>query len=290
MQKSGFISKAACRGYRPRRLASFNVRQRTRLITRLARDRLVARFVVAPTGYGKTCLAIDYAETMFSWAHVFWINAKSPCFIRDLDDGDIAGECMAADPDVKLVVIEDVPQLDAQRVQQLSREIDALLAHDCEVLVTCVPSCDLAGGLQLDRFRMGAGELLLDDDEIDAARSDEERVRLRSSQIPASHRVPALMWDQMPDAPARFVAAAIREDIPSDLLLVTATVFMLHRGSFEDVARMGPVDRLIAADVLADYPHLGFDFEESCFEAPLLDAEIVAQSLKGELDVLVERS
>ena len=120
MSISGFISKAACRGYRPARFASHKGRQRSHLIARLAKDRTIARFIVAPHGYGKTSLAIDYAETMFAWAHVFWITAQSPCFIRDLDAGIIANACLGIDSEAKLVVIDDLPQLDAQRVDRKS--------------------------------------------------------------------------------------------------------------------------------------------------------------------------
>ncbi len=289
MQKSGFISKAACHGYRPRRLTSYNVIQRDRLITRLARDRLVSRFIVAPAGYGKTSLAIDYAETMFSWGHVFWLNAKSPCFIRDLDDGDIASECLSVDPEAKLVIIEDVPQLDAQRVQQFSLEIDTLLAHGCEVIVTCVPSCDLVGGLQLDRLRLGAAELLLDDDEVEAAQ-DDEAGRAASSSVPPAYRVPALMWGKSPESEQRFVAGVLDEDLPADLQLVTATVLVLHRGSFERLAGICPISGMAADETPADYPHLGLDFEERRFEAAPLDAEVVSHALKGDLDSMVGRS
>ena len=63
----------------------------------MLKGRDVARFIVAPDGYGKTLLALDYAETMFSWSHTFWVKAASPCFIRDLDDGVVASSCLAYD-------------------------------------------------------------------------------------------------------------------------------------------------------------------------------------------------
>ena len=125
---SGFISRAACCGHRPLNYASFNGIERPTLSTRLLKDRDVARFIVAPSGYGKTALAIEYAETMFDWAHVFWINAQSPCFIRDLDAGVIASECLKSDRQLALVVFDDVPVLELDRAESFSREIDALLS------------------------------------------------------------------------------------------------------------------------------------------------------------------
>lgn len=290
MQNSGYIAKAACRGYRPRRLSSYRGHERPHLITKLARERIIARFVVAPAGYGKTGLAIEYAETMFSWTHVFWLNAESPCFIRDLDDGDIACECLSVDPEAKLVVVEDVPQLDAKRAQSLSDVIDSLLERGCEVLVTCVPSCDMLGGLQRDRLRFGPHELLLSDEEVDAARSEDERSHLPASQVPAAYRVPLLAWDPSPDSDALFVAQSLKEDLPADVLLAMCSAYVLRRGALSDLADLAPAGGKLMEDALADYPHLGFNGEEGRFDAPDIDAAVIARAIKGKLEVMVERS
>ena len=87
---STFLKAAACEGRRPRHLAALRCHLRSDLISRLLHDRQVARFVVAPDGFGKSSLAFGYAETVFSFKHVMWINGKSPCFLRDLDAGILA--------------------------------------------------------------------------------------------------------------------------------------------------------------------------------------------------------
>ena len=86
------------------------------------------------------------------------VDGKLRRFLRDLDSGEIASTCLAVDPDVKLVVIDGAPQVDAKRAEGLSREIDELLSHGSEVIVTCVPSCDLYGSYQPDRLRIAAAE------------------------------------------------------------------------------------------------------------------------------------
>lgn len=290
MRTSGFISKAACRGYRPSRYVSHRGRQRPHLIARLAKDRTIARFVVAPDGYGKTCLALDYAETMFEWTHVFWLNAQSPCFIRDLDNGDFVNDCFSVDPDARLIVIDDLPQLDSPRVQQLSHVMDELLARNVEVVVTCTPSSDQFASLQIDRLRVGANELLLNDEEIDALRTDEDRTRLSAPFVSPSCRVPVLSWDGRPSSVAAFVAGCLGEGFPADLLLAVSSAFALQRGSVADLSSLGPIDLQLVADVLCDYPHLGFDAETGRFEAPLVDAESLARAMKPRFDAVVERS
>lgn len=290
MQHSSYIIKAACRGYRPRRYASFREHRRPHLVSRLAKDRSVARFIVAPAGYGKTGLVIEYAETMFAWSNVFCLNARSPCFIRDLDDGDLSGECLATDADAKLVIIEDLPQLGAVRARRLSSEIDVLINHGCEVVVTCTPSCDLLGGFQRDRWKMGPADLLLNDEELDALRTEEERTRCPASQVSAAYRVPALVWDVHPDAASEFVAQNLGEDVPADLLLAICSAFVLRRGTLSDLERLGPIDRHFVEDALSDYPHLGLTGEDDGFEAPEIAPDAIARALKGSFDAVVKRS
>ncbi len=290
MRTTGFISKAACRGYRPNRFASHKGKSRSHLIARLAKERSIARFIVAPAGYGKTSLAVDYAETMFSWTHVFWINAKSPCFIRDLDEGCIASGCLEADSEAKLVVFDDVPQLDTMRLQRMSKEIDSLLARGCEVIVSCVPSCDLLGSLQIDRMRIGASDLLLTDEELDAIRSEEERMRIAAPYVPPAHRVPVLSWNPSPESTIAFVAANLGEDLPSDLLLAAFCIFALQQGALSDLSGIGPIDLQIASESFVDYPHFGIDADTGTFEAPLVDIEHLARAAKGKVDGLVARS
>ncbi|MBO4353188.1 MAG: SARP family transcriptional regulator, partial [Eggerthellaceae bacterium] len=193
---SVFISKSACRGNRPDHLLSYRYYQRQRLVTYLLKERGVARFIVAPFGYGKTGLALEYADTIFGFMGVYWINCKSPCFIRDLDEGSIAVDCMRFDPKMRLVVFEDLPFLDAARAEAFSREIDELIEHKHEVLVTCVPSCDAMGRLQQDRVTVSASDLLLDDEELSIVHANPGGPFASMARRATSCRVPALVWCQ----------------------------------------------------------------------------------------------
>lgn len=287
---SGYVSRAACRGHRPAQFVSYCGFQRSALIARLLKERDVARFVVAPAGYGKTSLVIDYAETMFAWSHTIWLSAQSPCFIRDLDAGIIASDCFEVDAEVGLVVIDDLPSLDANRARLFSDEMDALLERGCEVMVTCVPSCDVSGGFQHDRIRLGARDLLLSDDELDEARSAEERMRKPANLVSEAHRVPALVWNKDDESRQAFAKQVLKEELPSDLLLMVASTLVLQAGSFDDLREVTHVDKATVSDLLADYPHLGFVEETDRFEAAMLDVALLANSTKSKLDDMVLRS
>lgn len=53
-----FLKKASCRGRRPLHLVPRRQIPRPNLIAKLLRERHVARFIVAPDGFGKTGLAM----------------------------------------------------------------------------------------------------------------------------------------------------------------------------------------------------------------------------------------
>ncbi|MBQ3386836.1 MAG: SARP family transcriptional regulator, partial [Eggerthellaceae bacterium] len=84
-----FIALAACKGRSPVRI-SRTPRPRPHLMNRLLCDRHALRIVCAPDGFGKTTLLYEYADTMFGFEGVFWLDGASPCFLRDLDDGRLA--------------------------------------------------------------------------------------------------------------------------------------------------------------------------------------------------------
>lgn len=59
---TGFLKQSSCKGHRPNHLASRRHYPRPDLIARLLRERHVARFLVAPEGFGKTGLTMEYAH------------------------------------------------------------------------------------------------------------------------------------------------------------------------------------------------------------------------------------
>lgn len=287
---TSFISKSACRGRRPASLIGFSGRQRPQLVAHLLRERNVARFVVAPCGYGKTSVAVEYAETIFSWAHVFWINCQSPCFVRDLDASCVARCCLLSDQSAQLVVFDNLPALDQARAEQLSKEIDALLEEGCEVLATCSPTSDAYGLLQRDRLLLSARDLLLNDEELDLLRSMSDRGEQPACDITAAHRVPALVWGDESLAKAAFLQATFSAEVPADLALALATMHVLTRGPLDGLLSFGIQSTQALEDFLALYPHLCANFETGQFDSTPFDAADIARAVKRRIDDLVKQS
>ena len=63
---------------------------RDRLVTTMLQDRSVVRIISAPSGYGKTELAREYADRLFKGKRVDWVDANTPDFIARLDDRRLA--------------------------------------------------------------------------------------------------------------------------------------------------------------------------------------------------------
>ncbi len=232
---------------------------------------------------------MEYADVVFSFDHVFWINGKSPCFARDLDRGIISSSLTAADASSFLAVVEDVPPLDATRAAALSGVFDELLGRGCEVLATCAPSCDAYGPLQHDRLKLSAADLLLSDAELDAARPADDRASRPAAAVPPAERVPGLVWGPL-GGEGSFLEGALREELPADMLLAMATMLVLGRGSLPDVEAFGPCGEDLAALMATGYPYLGIDRRCDRFETPCFPVEAVAGAVGSRLDVLAARS
>lgn len=285
-----FIARAACRGTRPAQFSANNDYRRPALIARLLKERNVARFIVAPCGYGKSSLAMEYAETVFDWEHTFWISGTSPCFLRDLDAEVIESACRAADEHVALVVIDNLPRLDDERTEQLSRQIDSFLDGGIEVMITCRPSNDMPGRFQQDRLCLDGRALLLDDEELELQRSPNERRDIPVGEVPESQRIPALVWGRDTSGAYQFARNILSEELPNDILLTMVSILILQSGSLTLLNSLVSTDEDLIENLRLDYPHLGIYEELDGFEASHLEMEDLAAALKGRLGALADRS
>src|SRR5699024_6774388 len=125
------------------------------------------------------------------------------------------------------------PPLDPARVDALSSDMDRLLEHGCEVLVTCSPACD-AFARHRDRVRLSAEDLLLSDAEIDGPRTAAERAARPAADIARAERVAGIAWASS-EGPG-FLEGTLREELPSDVLLSMFAMAVLESGTFSDVA------------------------------------------------------
>lgn len=278
-----FLTASLCRGVRPRRLSAVRVRPRSDLIARLMRERQVARFLVAPGGYGKTSLACAYAETVFSFEHTFWIDCRSPCFLRDLDRGDLAEQLLARDGQARLAVFDDVFRIDEGRADAFSQAIDHLLGAGCEVIVTLAPSCDAYARRQPDRIRLGAPDLMLDDEEVSLLRGLPQTAGRFAPGDGSAARVPVLAWGGE-DRYDVLLDGLMREELSDELTLAAFAMLALANGRLGRAARIASACQSDATVTLAQgYPYLGIDEASGEFSAARIPVARLVQRASPRL-------
>lgn len=285
-----FMESCCCAGRKPEGIVPRRHVSRSDLVARLLHDRYVARFIVAPTGFGKSCLAFEYANMVFSFQHVFWVNGRSPCFLRDLDAGALFPALHRLDGAARLVVFEDVPRLDADRTKAFGVLVDALLDRKIEVLATCVPSTDSFSLLQRDRMLLRGRDLLLGDEELrhEVAEGRFPLDRLASAR--EADRVACLRWGEKGE---RVLAMGMRrEELPASLRLAMLTLLVLQQGHLDDLTAFLPGELARESVSLLDarYPFFGIDARMSTYSAAHLSFDDLAEAFVSCLDDMAASS
>lgn len=275
-----FLAQSACRGNRPSRFSSLRAYPRPALVAKLLRERNVARFMVAPSGFGKSTLALEYAETVFAFDHVFWIDCASPCFLRDLDARGIVDGLVEVDDQSFLAVFEDVPPLDSLRAELFGAVLDDLLDRGCEVLITCTPAADVFAD-QIDRMLVGAGDLLLSDEEVDFARLPSDIAETPAHDVARCSRVAALAWGESV-SPA-FLELAASEELPADVMAALFALLCLGSGSLSDARRIVRIDDEVAELLERSYVYVGVDRVRGTFCAAPFGVPQIAQAFSDRL-------
>lgn len=277
-----FLSSSLCRGRRIRLIESLRIRPRSHLVARLMQERNVPRFIVAPFGSGKTCLALDYAQTVFGLEHVSWIDGRSPCFLRDLDGNRLVDRLAELDPSLGLVVFDDVPRLNSARADEFSRVIDDLLARSCEVLVATTPTCDACSRRHADRIRIGCDQLLASERDLDWS----PRLADGSDRV----RIPLLAWGPS-NAADQLVLGLVQEDLPDLVTLALFVLFAVGEGKVEDLLFRLPALSEDALRVLVrEYPALGISEDLERFEAASVSVAALYRAFLPRLDPLASHA
>jgi len=256
----------------------------------MMRQRNIVRFLVAPPLFGKTALATEYAESIFSFENVFWVSAKSPCFLRDLDRKLIASFLVKKNLKPALAVFEDIPLLDKKRAEALSVLFDELLKHGWEVIATMTPRCDVYEGLQPDGIRIRAQEFLLTDAEIDVGRTDVKKLQRPASSFLPTERIAGLFWGGQ-DADGLFCMAIANEELAIDEQLVIFIMLVLGYGRLGDLAVFVKGWDAGLLEVLRDdYAYLGIDVYREEFSSCIFTLDQLVKAFMPQLDAMAAHS
>lgn len=272
-----YVSQSVCAGTRPNHLVSLSLLSRPAHVARLLRERHVPRFMVAPAGSGKTSLALDYAETVFSLRNVFWLDGKSPCFLRDLDNGAIAKKMSSVSEKPFLLVVDDVPILDPDRTRCFEEIIDAVIEVGGEIVVTCSPDAD-AFYRQTDRVLLDASDLLLTDDEFSALAP---ATRIVLQQMPrGGRRVASFAWGAQSQRVACLEELVGEVADPREQLSLMA-MLLLEEGTLEGWESAPREGEPLAVRLRERYPMLGIEDDSESFETATFKAGEVHKAFRA---------
>ncbi len=264
---TAYLKERLCCGFPPQRLGVAGAFVRDALVSRMMLDRKLIRFVCAPSGMGKTTLVYMYAQIIFSFENVLWLDAFHPCVLRDLDDGSLAVKLRQVVAPGSLVVFEDVPWFGSVRRQRFASVCEDLLAYGCEVVVTAIPSCDPFAGDWQDCLTITSPDLLYSDAEL-------EEMRVKGS-LPLQLRSPKNLLERVPgvkdrsaNSIERFLGAQLAEARSSLESALTIALALLGSGSIEELAEVLGVG-VTADDVrVADLrPYVALREFRNAFEA-----------------------
>lgn len=276
---STYISQSACAGARPTHLVSLSLISRPAHVSRLLRERHVPRFLVAPAGSGKTSLALDYAETVFALRNVYWLDGKSPCFLRDVDSGAIESRLSSVAARPFLMVVDDVPVLDPDRVDLFAKVIDAVVDVGGEVLVTCSPDAD-AFGRQTDRVMLDASDLLLSDEEFLALAP---AAQLALEQAPrGARRVAGIVWGSKARMVAQLERLADEVTDPREKLALMV-MLLLEKGGLDEGESALSAEEGLTERLRERYPLLGIEEDPESFETAPFEAAEIHRAFRGHL-------
>lgn len=263
-----FIEKSNCRGSVPTFLSCrSNTELRPHILAAMLAQRDVARIIVGPAGYGKTNVACEYCQMIFSFKHTFWICADSPCFLRDLDNEDIAENILKADSDAKIVVFDDVPSLDDKRLERFSSLVDDLLDEGCEVIATCIPSADSIVYVLDDPVLISPYDLLLTDDELEVEKSRGNEAISSIDELPLSMRAPSMVFDK--SSPKQVLEGISKEILPAHARFLIFSILLLEKGDISEIS-LSSFIHVREDDILyleSRYPFLGIDTSNGSFRA-----------------------
>lgn len=285
-----FIEGCNCKGVRPLGVIGSRYTSRPDIIGSMLKDRHVPRFLIASTGFGKSNIAYEYANIIFAFQHVFWIRCDSPCFMRDLDAQGLVKSIFECDPDVELIVCEDLPLLDDDRAFLMSELIDAIIDAGREIIVTCAPPADVFADLQPERIVLRAQDLMITDNELTI---EEMRGGVKEdwrTEIWQSERIASTIWDN--DGVNRILRGIRAEDLMPEVRLAALILLLAQAGSLDILTRFIRAELLEETLYILerDYPMLGVDAGAKSFAALRVDVADIANAYCPSMDIVVATS
>lgn len=248
-------------------------KERTEILNRLVRERENIRYLIAPSGYGKTTVAVQYVKMMFPKRMIFWCDCSSPCFLRDLLTGDFADHFETALEFVPIAIFDNLPHLDSAGWKMFNELCKTVQLQGSEVLVLSTPEANDCFLNKSDLKVFKPKDFLF----IDAMK-------------PENAGVPVLCNN--PLNADKFFGSVKKDGLRRCDLLVYFTMLIYGEGSTEDIVEIADLKRVatIFRRLSSFYPHISVDEECTRFKAVGLPVEFIKRGLQFALPTIAKSS
>ena len=135
MIEEAYISKR-----KPECLDSIQIKDRRAIISKMLDNRKIPRLLVAPKGYGKKCICELYSRIVFYSKNILWLDCGDPCFIIDLDSGNLVKKINEAEIKPNLMIFDALPNMDESRIKEFSSIVKRFLIQGTEIIINMTPS------------------------------------------------------------------------------------------------------------------------------------------------------
>lgn len=232
---TNFINSSACHGKKPRQLLGSAYFMRNALLARMMRSRTRVRYLIAPTGFGKTLLAGTYVQVVNGYEDAFWISAQNPCFLRDLDAGFLADDIVSASKSGDIIVFDDMPAMDKRRSRLAWSMCYQLIQQGREVIVCTTPDANPFHAHVKSCVAIYPTEFLFRASEFDDLRAITLSVNPVKAPSSPSDYVPSLAL-RTPGSYEEFLSAHIEEVGNMRQAGITLVLLVLARGKISEVS------------------------------------------------------
>ena len=273
-----------------------SLHERKRLLSMLLSRRNALRVICAPSLYGKSVLAYQYAQQVFQDESVNWIDASEPSFLLALDRGLeslsarlLASQDVLSKPD--LFVIDGCPFLDDGRFDMLHDLIAKLLKMDHEVILTTDDTRWLVTG-EFPCQAIDAQLLLLDEREevlwsdLDARAAQEASTQAATQLSQGAHQEKERTGRSLLDAIAgcrghehaahdRFVTMLENSAVRTEEEALAMVMLLLGSGALHEMrAYTADLSDALLMNIERRYPHAGITTLSPMFVAvPLTEQD-----------------
>ena len=261
------------------------IRRRDRLVSAMLEDRQTLRLISAPSGFGKTCLAYEYAKRLFPANSILWINANTPEFVRNIDEGRLMPYSLEFQ-EYNLVVLDNLPHIDEQRSEILIKCIENLLFYKTEVIVTTLPSNDTLRSKILGLTLINAEDLLITERDAlgaqlthieDAGPTVEISTQQAASIVKQKSSIlfgltPQGFWSSTSTTCKDLLKSFFTEGLPLEVLKTAFAMLLIGNGDLEQLEKYNLKPKFEIESMLAkNYPFISLDLVHNSFKIASFD-------------------